>query len=323
MVAGLLLLAMAPALAVAHNLPIGPEVGYAHPGASNVTVDVNLTDAPSFDPSSILISSNSSVSIRLQNVGNITHTFTLQNANQSAVALNASWSPAELNAYFAQNGYQANVSLAPGASGWVNLSYPASAVSLSYAFVSVVPYQFQAGMKGFLNVSALGPAQDLEVNTTNSFSFVPAILSATPPVPGGPTNLHILVTNLGNLPHTFTLSSQPNQTLATIAGLVYIVNVPVNASPGATATGTFTVPAPGVYEFVCTIPGHFEAGMFGFLYVGVPVPAPPTPPSTAIVQVGVLVGAGVLLGIGALLAVTASLAGRFPGRPPSVGGGPS
>ena len=40
------------------------------------------------------------------------------------------------------------------------------------------------------------------------------------------------------------------------------------AGPGETVSVTFTVPAePGRYEYVCTFPGHFLAGMGGILVV--------------------------------------------------------
>ena len=41
----------------------------------------------------------------------------------------------------------------------------------------------------------------------------------------------------------------------------------VHADPGETATGTFTIDDAGTYEFVCTVPGHREAGMVGTLEV--------------------------------------------------------
>lgn len=43
------------------------------------------------------------------------------------------------------------------------------------------------------------------------------------------------------------------------------------AGPGETVTVEFTVPQePGTYEFVCTFPGHFLAGMKGVLTVKAP-----------------------------------------------------
>jgi plastocyanin len=41
----------------------------------------------------------------------------------------------------------------------------------------------------------------------------------------------------------------------------------LNAGPGQITSTTFRVPAPGVYEVWCTLPGHHEAGMVGRLIV--------------------------------------------------------
>jgi hypothetical protein len=79
--------------------------------------------------------------------------------------------------------------------------------------------------------------------------------------------------------------------------------------------GNFTVKAACVYQYICTISGHFANGMTGDLYVGVPPPPPVPAPSTAIVDTWVLVGSGVLLGIGVLVAVVAAYVGRFPKAP--------
>ena len=321
--AGLVLLAFVPAISLAHAFPAAPRVGYAHPGANNTTVVVNLTDTPSYSPASITVPSNSTVFIHLHNGGNLTHTFTLVALNQSGVTLDRAWTPAHLAAYFLANGSQANVSLAPNATGWANLSYPASNLTRSFEFVSVVPYQFQAGMFGFLNVSSAGPAQLLNDNATNAFSFDPAILAATPTSPHAATTLHVKLTNTGTFPHTFTLAAQPNVTLSTIGyfnSKAPLVNVSIGASPGAVAWANFTVSAAGIYEFVCAVPGHFQSGMFGFLYVGVPVPLPPPAPSTAVVEVSVLIGAFTLLGIGVVLVVAAGFVGRFQRPPPSNDG---
>jgi hypothetical protein len=54
------------------------------------------------------------------------------------------------------------------------------------------------------------------------------------------------------------------------------------------------------------------------LYVGVAVPTPPAPPSTAVVETWVLAGSGVLLAIGLALVLVAAFTGRFP-RPRDAG----
>ncbi|MEW6475226.1 MAG: plastocyanin/azurin family copper-binding protein [Actinomycetota bacterium] len=52
-----------------------------------------------------------------------------------------------------------------------------------------------------------------------------------------------------------------------------VVGVPVHvvAEPGQTAAGGLTAPdRPGRYAFVCTVPGHREAGMAGVLVIDTP-----------------------------------------------------
>ncbi len=325
LVAGLVLLAFVPAIALAHSLPFAPRVGYAHP-LSTTTVVLDLTDTPAYLPAAITVPSSSTVDIFLNNTGSLSHSFTLQNLSQYNTPINPSSTPSQLDQYFAQHPPQANVTLAGGATAWVNLTFAASNLTRSFEFVSIVPNQFQAGMAGFHNDTTTGPAQVLIENTTDHLSFDPAVLSASAASAGGPTTLDVKLTNGGSFPHTFTVVAQSNVSIGSIGYLVPhppLVNVSIGTPTGSTPwTGwaNFTVPAPGVYEYVCTILGHFQSGMFGFLYVGVPVPTPPPAPSTAVVEVGVLVGAFVLLGIGVVLVVAAGLVGRFP-RPPSTGKG--
>ena len=306
-------------LASAHLLPIAPTVGVAHPMASSANFSVNLTDAPAFQPRYLNATANGSLdlSVRLHDVGSITHTFTVVNASQAGTVLNRSWTPQNLTSYFATYPALLNVSVAGGASAWANFTLPASSAFRSFEFVSTVPYQFQAGMWGFLNVTPAGPTLVLSDNTTNSLQFVPAILSAGPTVHGGVT-LHVLVANLGDLGHTFTVASQPNVTLTSLGSLATrppLTNATVPSGPPGYVWANFTVPGVGIYEFVCTVAGHFTGGMYGFLYVGVPVPPPPPSPSTAIVGVPILVGSAVLLAVGVGLALASAYTGRFPREP--------
>jgi uncharacterized cupredoxin-like copper-binding protein len=304
-------------LAAAHAVRLAPEVGVAHPLAAATNFTVNLTDAPSYTPRYLNATAGGAltVSVFLNNTGSIAHTFTV--AAQSGVVLNRSWTPQQLDAYFVANGSLVNKNVSGGSSVTVSFVLNASTSFRSFEFVSTIPYQFQAGMWGFLNITPAGPTLVLSDNTTNNFQFVPNVLSGGPTVHTGAT-FDVLVTNLGSLSHTFTVYSQPNVTLTSLGSLAKhppLVNRTINAS--ANVWANFTVSAVGVYEYVCTVSGHFTAGMFGFLYVGVPVPPPPPAPSTAIVEVPILVGSALLLGVGLVLAVASALAGRFPKKPTS------
>jgi uncharacterized cupredoxin-like copper-binding protein len=299
--------------------PSAPQIGVGHPAAGNTSVTVNMTDQPAFTPRSVTGNANATLSVQLVNQGVYNHTFTMVNVPN--LVLNASWSPATLDSFFAKNGSLANVSVAPGQTAWANITFNASVGGDSFEFASVVPYQFQAGMWGFVNLTASGPGTELMENTTDSYAFVPNVLYIANP--HYPLIVDVLVTNTGSLGHTFTVSSLSNYTLSpanfsqTFATNAPFVNAPIPSGAGSSAWANFTVRAPGVYQYICTVPGHFANGMTGDLYIAVPPPPPTAAPSTAVVDTWVLLGSGVLLGIGVLVAVIASYTGRFPSPPKS------
>jgi uncharacterized cupredoxin-like copper-binding protein len=324
--AALIALAGFPAaMAAGGAIARAPEIGYAHaiPGASkNKNLTMNLTDMPAFVPKYISANISSNLSIHLVNTGDYDHSFTL--SNQSGVALNTSWTPTNLTSYFAKNKPMANVTLDPGQQQWVNLSFNATAGLDSFEFVSIVPYQFQSGMWGWLNISG-GPGLYLSDNTTNSLSFVPAVLEAN--ISHFPASLNVQVFNQGSLSHTWTIASQSNVTLSPGNFTTYFASHPPLASSsipstaGLFAWANFTITGGGVYQYICTIPGHFAAGMTGYLYVNVAPPPPPVPPSTAIVDEWLLLTVGGVLGIGLILVALAAFIGRIPKSPPSEHGG--
>jgi uncharacterized cupredoxin-like copper-binding protein len=316
-VSGLLLASIGlPTVAGLSIVTVAPEVGYAHPLVQSENRTVNLTDHPSFSPQFLSFPAGIMVSLHLVNVGIYSHTFTL--AKTPGARLSPTLSPAQVDAFFAQNGTFANVSVAPGGQGWANLTLNSTQGFDSYEFASVVPYQFQAGMWGLLNVTSAVPGLVLSENTTDSLAFVPNVLSASPT--HYPVVVAVLVDNEGNFGHTFTMVPQSNVSLLSTNYTEYFgshpptVNANVPSGAGSSVWANFTIFAPGVYQYICEISGHFANGMYGFFYVGVPVPAPPAAPSTAIVGGWVLAGSAILLGVGVVFAAMAALAGRFPPR---------
>jgi uncharacterized cupredoxin-like copper-binding protein len=308
-----------PSAVAVGRLPSAPEVGYARPMSGNSSVTVNLTDTPRFVPDALLANASATLSVHLVNVGSYAHTFTLSKVPD--FSLNSSWTPSQLNAFFAANGSLANVSVAGGSSAWANVTFNGSVGGDTFEFVSVVPYQFQAGMSGVVTVASTGPPLRLFENTTDQYQFVPAVLSAS--TAHYPVTLSVLVTNTGALGHTFTVSPLSNYTLSpanysqTLTTNAPLVNVPIGSGAGTTAFANLTVRAPGVYQYICEITGHFANGMTGFLYVGIAPPPAPVAPSTAIVETWVLVGSAALFGIGLTVAAMASYVGRFPSAPGS------
>lgn len=313
--------ATAAAARIVHVLP---EVGFARPMANTTTVRVNLTDQPAFDPSTLSTPAGSTLSVELTNVGNLTHTFTV--LAEPNVRLNTSWSPQQIDAYLAANGTLANVSVAPGAHATANLTFNASTGFDFFQVLSAVPYQYQAGMAGEIDITSTAPGELLSENTTvtgSQYLFLPNVLDVN--VSKFPVNVNVLVTNLGSFSHTFTMVPQANVTVTVGNYSTYfdthtpLVSVDVPANPGGTVWANFTIKSAGVYMYICEISGHFAGGMDGFLYAGVPIPPSPPAPSTAIVMSWVLVGSGILLGIGIAVAALSSFVGRFPPKPPGTG----
>ena len=321
-----LLLATVGVPSAAATLPYvrsGTTVGYGTAASSTLTVTINMTDAPAYAPAYANVPQGTQVTFVLVNQGNYSHSFTM--TTQPSYRIPSNYTPGQLNAFFAKNGSLANVTVAPGTTGYANVSFDAADALRSFEFVSIVPYQFQAGMLGFVNVTSTGPGVLLQEGTINAPGFSPNQLAANAST--FPIVLDVLVTNLGTLPHTFTVVPQSNVTITPANFTTYfqqhapLASANVPASTGGTVWANFTVFAAGVYMYICEVPGHFADGMEGFLYVGVPPPPPAPTPSTAIVEVWVLVGSAVLLGIGVVVTAVASFAGRFPAPPRSPGHG--
>jgi len=66
------------------------------------------------------------------------------------------------------------------------------------------------------------------------------------------TDAHIIFTNTGVLPHNFTVEELGIRTS--------------DLATGASETVTINAPA-GTYKFICSVPGHADAGMVGTLIV--------------------------------------------------------
>lgn len=301
-----------PAMTIEHLSSTGGGTGTPSPGQVNYTV--NLTDAPAFSPANLGAAPGETVSLQLVNVGALNHSFTM--ARPPNHPLNRSWTPGQLDAYLAGNGTLVDLLLPPGAVRWANLTFNTTTSGDSFEFVSTVPYQFQAGMLGFLNLTAKPQGTAVTaVNATNALSWLPATLAVN--ATAYPVAISIDVINIGALPHTFWLEGQSNNTLSPGNFTQYfqahppLTSVDVPAQPGGSVWANFTVAGPGIYEYICTIPGHFANGMFGWLYVGMAPPTPPPEPSAAIVAPLLLGGAGALLALGIGLAAAAAYVGRL------------
>lgn len=326
-IAGILLAGIGlPGSAFAESgLRAGPLIGEGHAipaGNRTEVVQVVMSDSPAYSPASFTANVSSNLSVELFNNGSLAHTFTVSPLPNYVLPQN--WTPLQLDHFYATEGALANVNVSAGQHAWANLTLNASTSPGAYEVYSLIPYQFQAGMSGRILVQG-GPGLELSENTTDSLSFVPNILDLTPSA--YPVTVDVLVTNLGNDGHTFTMSPLSNVTLLPSNFTQFfqqhspLTNAPIPSGAGNAAWANFTVYGPGVYQYICTITGHFANGMYGFLYVGVPIPPPPPPLSTAIVQGWILVGVAALLGVGIAVVIMASLTGRMP-PPPKAPEGP-
>lgn len=302
-----------------------PHVSAARAVASHVNVTINTSAAPAFVPNAIHATSGQNLTITLVNNGTFNHTFTM--SSNGTERFPQSWSPTQLSAYFSAHTPLVNVTMPAHSTTAVNLSVNSTMAGGHFEFVSLVPYQFQAGLYGFLNVTPpVSSHLTFYVNASDSLRFISDALNASS-VTAFPFEATVFFGTLGVLSHTFTLSPLPNYNLSSdnftsfFTQHLPLVDIPVPLTAGSYTNGSFVITAPGYYEYICTVPGHFASGMYGFLYAGVATPSPPVPVvvSTAIVQSEILIGGGSLLGIGVVLAAAASITGRIP--PPKPGEG--
>jgi uncharacterized cupredoxin-like copper-binding protein len=71
------------------------------------------------------------------------------------------------------------------------------------------------------------------------------------------TPVTIKLTNHGAILHNFSITNHKNPHVKDL-------NISVNVNPGETKTVTINAPA-GTYYFYCNVPGHEQAGMFGYV----------------------------------------------------------
>jgi plastocyanin len=103
-----------------------------------------------------------------------------------------------------------------------------------------------------------GPAP--VVVLADEHKFVPATVSTR-----GRT--HIRLDNIGALAHNWTILERPIETEGELSSEIVLASA--EAEPGQSAVVDLDGLAPGSYQIICAIPGHFSAGMVGELVIGV------------------------------------------------------
>jgi len=118
----------------------------------------------------------------------------------------------------------------------------------------------------------------IDVTASSGYAFTPNTFEQ---VATG-TNISVSFTDASSISHTFTIIGREGWVVPSsisssdFSNLVYGKAPPVvfnlNVSGVGTVSGSFAAPAAGWYEFVCTEPGHFQSGMYGFIAFGMNLP---------------------------------------------------
>lgn len=93
---------------------------------------------------------------------------------------------------------------------------------------------------------------------TEEYRYLPATLSMR-----GASSVRI--DNTGGLAHTWTVLSEPIAAETELTPELTLAEA--RAEPGQSSVIDLAGIAPGTYQIVCAIPGHFSAGMVGELVV--------------------------------------------------------
>jgi uncharacterized cupredoxin-like copper-binding protein len=154
---------------------------------------------------------------------------------------------------------------------------------------------------------AVDTTNQLQVTAGGSYTFSPQAVGELPTN----TTINVTFSNIDTQAHTFTIIGREGWVIPTSASDGEISDLsygsqypallpPLNASPvgaGDQVQASFKSPGVGWYEFVCSEPGHFQQGMYGFIAFGIPVPgnltvvAADTDPGLAVfIIVGTIVG---------------------------------
>jgi plastocyanin len=128
------------------------------------------------------------------------------------------------------------------------------------------------GSPAIQHIESTGASDSLTVTVGSAFAFT---LSSSEVTPGA--NVTVSIVQTDDVAHTFTLSpiagwlfndgNTTSDLLAFFAAHPPLVNFSIPAGQ-ATYTTYFTAPPFGLYEYVCLVSGHFQAGMRGVLGSG-------------------------------------------------------
>jgi uncharacterized cupredoxin-like copper-binding protein len=209
-------------------------------------VRLDMNDQLKFDPSNVLVAQGETITFVLTNSGEAVHEFQV--------------GPANLVAADSVDG-TLNVEIKPLDAGSTNaLTYTFSGPG-PYAFACHEPGHYENGMLGTITLSppvagtvpvapvaapvaAAGSAGTISI-TAVDLAFEPQMVMVS-----GPGVYTVNLTNNGSTDHDMTFDD----------------GTKIAAAPGTSATGTVQIPVGGL-NFICSIPGHADAGMIGMVMV--------------------------------------------------------
>ena len=149
---------------------------------------------------------------------------------------------------------------------------------------SLIPTQAAAEPSGGSTLPST--SDSISVEATGDYGFQPDTFEQVPPN----ATIAVTFTDGSDLPHTFTIIGREGWVIPSSFTPSQIDNLGYGDTPpalfnenvsgsGDVANQSFESPPAGWYEFVCTVPGHFQNGMFGFIAFGENLPSNLTSPT--------------------------------------------
>jgi uncharacterized cupredoxin-like copper-binding protein len=270
-------------------IPIGPALGHvvnSTPTSASASITVEATGDYGFLPDTFQqVPTNATITVTLTDQDVLEHTFTI--IGKEGWVIPSNYSASQIDNLGYGNSPPALFNLNVTGTGDVATGMFQSPELGWYEFVCTVPGHFQLGMYGFIafgenlpaNVTVF-PTGSISVNVTGDYSYQQETFQQEP------TNVTISVTltDGSDLDQTFTIIGKEGWVIPSSYSSAQIDNLGYGNAPpalfnlnvtgsGDQNTGTFNSPGPGWYEFVCTVPGHFQNGMYGFIAFGENLPS--------------------------------------------------
>ncbi len=146
---------------------------------------------------------------------------------------------------------------------WLVILTPLVVLAFVLSVVALV-VAVNADGGGSAVVVPAGPSGATEIAIAmREFAFEPDVVSVA-----ADTDVAVAVDNEGAVQHTWAVlvaGADPADESRVTDDMILTELGPVD--PGSTAAATVNLPS-GAYKVICTIPGHFDAGMSGELVVG-------------------------------------------------------